>query len=483
MATTPVSVSASQVLEVLKRIRDPLSGQDIVTAGWIGDIQTRFGNVTFHVHLPVSFSAPEGELKSAIIGAVKQISGVQAVLPTLTRTPKPSTPKLESGLAGIGRIIVVGSGKGGVGKSTTAVNLAAAMAKLGFKVGLLDADIYGPSVPTMLAKGSEERIGRPDQVQMRENLMVPFDLYGIRVMSVGMLIEKNQPTVWRAPIATKMINQFLTGVDWGRLDYLFIDLPPGTGDIQLTISQQTSVAGAVIVTTPQKVALNIAEKGLLMFQHVGVPILGIVETMSGFACGSCGEVTSIFGEGGAKALAAEKKIPLLAQVPVDAALVRAGDEGEPIIARAPESPSARAYMTAAERLVASLGAPEQKMDDMAVVPLAVEGVPNDAKGSGKHSLAVYWSDGWKYVYDCADLRLACPCAACVDEFSGERRIRSEDVEPEVYIEKALPVGRYGVNLVWTDGHSTGIYTYKYLRELNAKKVQERPELPENQASR
>lgn len=483
MASAQGMISANQILEALKRIRDPETGKDLVTLGWIADVQSRFGNVSFSVYLPEGAKFPEAELKSAVIGAVKQIAGVTSVLPAITRKPRPQETGPSGGLSGVDKIIVVGSGKGGVGKSTTSVNLAAALVRRGFKVGLLDADIYGPSVPTMLGKGSEGKLGKPDQVMMRDNLMVPFNLHGIQVMSVGMLIEKNQPTVWRAPIATKMIQQFLSGVDWGHLDFLLIDLPPGTGDIQLTISQQTNVAGAVIVTTPQKVALNIAEKGLLMFQHVGVPILGLVETMSGFGCGECGSVTAIFGEGGAKALSTEKHIPLLGQIPLDAAMVRSGDAGEPIFSHAPESSSAKAYLAAADELVKSVGKTSQPGADATVVPLAVEGVPNEKSRGGAHSLSIYWSDGWKYTYGCQELRLACPCAACVDEFSGERRIKVEDVNPEVYIEKALPVGRYGVNLVWTDGHSTGIYTYKFLRELEAKKVQERPNLPEASAER
>ena len=256
-----------------------------------------------------------------------------------------------------------------------------------------------------------------------------------------------------------------------------MDLPRGTGDIQLTLSQQTNIAGAIIVTTPQKVALNIAEKGLLMFRHVGVPILGIIETMSGFGCSECGHVTSIFGEGGAKTLAASAGAPLLAQIPIDAELVRAGDAGEAIITRSPESPSAKAYIAAAAALAANVRAESNKTAaEVDIVPLAVEGIPNDAANANQHSLAVYWSDGWKWTYDCVTLRAACPCAACVDEFTGVRRVKREDVSKDVYIEKALPVGRYGVNLVWTDGHSTGIYTYKYLRGLEARKVEERPDM-------
>jgi ATP-binding protein involved in chromosome partitioning len=212
-----------------------------------------------------------------------------------------------------------------------------------------------------------------------------------------------------------------------------------------------------------------------MFKHVGVPILGLVETMSGFGCSSCGTVTPIFGEGGAARLSQEDNVPLLGQIPVDADLVRACDEGEPIVLRAPSSPSAKAYLEAAARIVGAVEAADSA-DAKSVVPLAVEPIPASIAG-GSHKLAIYWSDGQKYTYDAKLLRFMCPCAVCVDEFSGERKIKTDSVANDVALEKALPVGRYGVNLVWSDKHSTGIYTYKYLRELDAVRTAERPSPP------
>ncbi len=479
MAQQQDLIPVDHILGALQRIQDPQTKQDIVSLGWVGEIQSRFGNITFTAYLPEDRNVPEEEYRSAIIGAVKSLPGVKAVMPNITRKEKPQTNKAQVNPSQIRHIVVVGSGKGGVGKSTSSVNLALALAKKGKRVGLLDADIYGPSVPTMLAAGHNGEIGAPDSVRMREgNLLMPFEMFGMKVMSVAMLIEKNQPTVWRAPIATKMINQFLSGVDWGTLDYLIVDLPPGTGDIQLTISQQTSIAGAIIVTTPQKVALNIAEKGLLMFQHVGVPVLGIIETMSGFGCDACGATTNIFGEGGAKGLSEKSGTKLLAQVPLDVALVRAGDDGDPIVSAAPESASAKAYFAAADVLEDVLEV--QGGMDSEIAPIAVEGIPHDPQNGGKHSLAIYWSDGKKYVYGCRELRFACPCASCVDEFTGKRTLKWEDVVEDVYIDKALPVGRYGVNLVWSDNHSTGIYTYEYLRTQEARITEERPDVSADQ---
>jgi ATP-binding protein involved in chromosome partitioning len=314
------------------------------------------------------------------------------------------------------------------------------------------------------------------QPATEDNQLIPFDMQGVKVISLGLLIGADQPTVWRAPMATKMIQQFLLGVKWGELDYLIVDLPPGTGDIQLTLSQQSNITGAIVVTTPQQVAMEIARKGLLMFRHVGVPILGLVETMSGFGCSECGATTSIFGEGGAKKLSATDGVPLLGQIPVDAALVRACDEGEPIVVRDPKSPSAVAYMQAAAKVVATIES--QVAQDKDVVPLAVEPLPSAVGG---HRLAIYWSDGQKFTYNARALRFACPCAVCVDEFSGERKITLDAVPEDIALEKALPVGRYGVNLVWNDKHSTGIYTYKYLRELDAEKTMERPTPPPAEA--
>lgn len=470
MATSQL-VTSAMVLDSLRKVTDPTSGRDIVSMGIVANVQVQQGKVSFDVYLPAQSEGHMETVRQSCVKAVKALSGVVAVMPNVFKKPKPRLVHGSQAIPGVNHVIVVGSGKGGVGKSTSSVNLAMALKKLGHNVGLLDADIYGPSVPTMLAKGFP-RGADALQPEMKEGQIVPFDMQGVKVISLGLLIGKDQPTVWRAPMATKMIQQFLTGVFWGELDYLIVDLPPGTGDIQLTLSQQSNITGAIVVTTPQSVAVDIARKGLLMFKHVGVPILGLIETMSGFACGDCGAVTSIFGEGGAKKLANEDTVPLLGQIPLDAALVRACDEGEPIVLRDPKSPSAQAYMQAAVKIVASVEA--QSSVEKEIAPLAVEPMP---QSNGTHKLAIYWSDGKKYVYEAKALRFACPCAVCVDEFSGERKITESSIAPDVALEKALPVGRYGVNLVWSDRHSTGIYTYNYLRELDAVKTEERPAAP------
>ena len=470
MATTQVITSAL-VLDALRKVTDPTSGKDLVSLGLIVNIRVQQGKVSFDVYIPSHAEAHSDTLREQCTRAVKALPGVTAVMPNIFKKPKPRVVHGSQAIPGINHVVVVGSGKGGVGKTTSTVNLALALKKLGYNVGLLDADIYGPSVPVMLGKNMAGDLSQP---AMDEGQIVPFELAGIKVISMGLLVSRDQPTVWRAPMATKMINQFLLGVKWGELDFLLIDLPPGTGDIQLTISQQSNLSGAIVVTTPQQVAVEVARKGLLMFKHVGVPILGLIETMSGFACGDCGAVTSIFGSGGAERLSAQEGTPILGKIPVDAALVRACDEGEPIVVRDPKSPSAQAYMQAAAKMVATLESTASL--DKELVPLAVEPMPA-ATQDGQHRLAIFWSDGQKYIYEAKALRFMCPCAGCVDEFSGERKIKLASIASDISLEKALPVGRYGVNLFWNDKHSTGIYTYRYLRELDSEKMAGRPEAP------
>ncbi|MFH2056702.1 MAG: Mrp/NBP35 family ATP-binding protein, partial [bacterium] len=253
-----------------------------------------------------------------------------------------SAPK-PSGLDGVAQVIAVASGKGGVGKSTVSTNLAVALAAEGSKVGLLDADIYGPSQPGMLG-------AKRSQLDIVNERLEPITKHKVKFVSMGSLISDDGPVVWRAPMATKMIMQFLNLVNWGELDYLVIDLPPGTGDVQLTLAQQAALTGAIIVTTPQNVALGVAKKGLRMFQQVNVPILGIVENMSGFTCSHCGQVTEIFMEGGGKQLAEETGLPYLGAIPLDPAIVQSGEDGQPLTLGKADSPGARAFRDLAKNL-------------------------------------------------------------------------------------------------------------------------------------
>ncbi|QTK46229.1 MULTISPECIES: iron-sulfur cluster carrier protein ApbC [Xanthomonas] len=248
----------------------------------------------------------------------------------------------------IRNVIAVGSGKGGVGKSTTAVNLALALHRLGARVGVLDADIYGPSVPAMLGLS-----GRPDSPDNKS--IEPLRAFGIEAMSIGLLVDQDTPMIWRGPMATSALTQLFNDTLWDDLDYLLIDLPPGTGDIQLTLSQKIPVAGAVIVTTPQDIATLDARKALKMFEKVEVPVLGIVENMAVHTCSSCGYREHLFGEGGGERMAAQYGVPLLGSLPLEIAIREQGDAGQPVVVAAPESVAAKAYLAAATRLAEELG--------------------------------------------------------------------------------------------------------------------------------
>ena len=264
------------------------------------------------------------------------------------QAPRPSAPTPVA-YPHLGRILAVSSGKGGVGKSTVATNLAIALAASGARVGLMDADVYGPNVPRMMG------VNAPPPVVNEK--IVPLQAHGVKVISLGFLIERDQPAIWRGPIVMKIVTQFLRDVAWGQLDYFLVDMPPGTGDAQLSLVQATHVDGAIIVTTPQDVATGDALRGAKMFQRVNVPVLGIVENMSWFECPHCGKPTPIFGTGGGKRLADELELPLLGEIPLYPRIHEGGDRGTPIVVAEPDAAAARALQSLADRVVAALGAP------------------------------------------------------------------------------------------------------------------------------
>ena len=265
-------------------------------------------------------------------------------LPVMDDRPAPQRPSVPAPTVypGLGHIIAVSSGKGGVGKSTVAVNVGAALAQRGARVGIMDADIYGPNVPRMLG------VNAPPQVV--DERIIPLEAYGMKIMSLGFLIERDQPAIWRGPIVMKIVTQFLRDVNWGQLDFLIVDMPPGTGDAQLSLVQATQVRGAVIVTTPQDVATGDALRGAKMFMRVGVPVLGVVENMSWFECPHCGKPTALFGSGGGQKLADELELPLLGQIPLYARVMEGGDSGHPIVVAEPESAAAKALEKLAARI-------------------------------------------------------------------------------------------------------------------------------------
>jgi ATP-binding protein involved in chromosome partitioning len=335
------------VLDALRTVKDPDLNKDIVTLDFIKDLEIDDGKVSFAIELTTPACPVKKEMEQWARDAVMGVSGVREVQIRMTSSvPRSTAAAGKQGIPGVKNIVAIGSGKGGVGKSTVTVNLAVALAQAGASVGLLDADIYGPNIPLMM--GIE---GRPhaidDRIQTLSN-------YGVRVMSMGFLTSDDTPLIWRGPMLHSVIQQFLHQVDWGELDYLLIDLPPGTGDVQLSLTQTVPLMGAVIVSTPQDVALQDARKAIMMFRQVKVEILGIVENMSYFQCPKCNERTPIFSHGGGAATAAKFDVPFLGEVPLDVALREGGDAGKPIVAADPKSLVAQAFAQIAERIAAQV---------------------------------------------------------------------------------------------------------------------------------
>lgn len=380
-------------------------------------------------------------------------------------------------LPGVRHIVAVASGKGGVGKSTVSVNLSLALHQMGARTGLVDADLFGPTIPIMLG------IPRgPRPTMTAEGQIVPLERSGLKVISMGILTGDDEPAILRGPMVSKYLQAFVTGVAWGKLDYLILDLPPGTGDTQLTLSQGTPLSGAIIVTTPQDVSLRIARRGLRMFEKVQVPILGIIENMSSFTCSHCGETTDIFRQGGGRRMSEELGVPFLGAVPIDPEIVTGGDEGRPIITSKPDSQVAVAYRAIATQLVQSIGAtPEAVLepfvwswgDDKTAPPwLESAGtsdggqfIPIGFRRRDPRTLSILWQDGQRHDHDVRDLRLACPCAVCVDEVTGRRTIDATSIRQDVAPRVISSVGSYAINIAWNDGHSTGFYTFDSLRFL------------------
>jgi len=339
-------VTEEKVLDVLKRVQDPDLRKDIVSLGFIRNLKIEGANVAFDLNLTTPACPVKDQMRDEAVALVKGLAGVQNVDINMTAEVR-STPQMDrTALKGVKNIVAVGSGKGGVGKSTIAVNIAASLAIEGTSVGLLDGDIYGPTMPIML--------GIDQQPRSVNNRMIPQESAGIRFMSMGLLVKSDQPLIWRGPMAHRALQQCLFDVEWGNLDYLVVDLPPGTGDIHLTLAQQVPLTGAVIVSTPQDVGLRISMKTLRMFQQTRVPILGIVENMSYYICPHCNSRDHIFGEGGARRAAAELEIPFLGEVPLDLAIRQQSDSGSPIVVARPESESAKTLREISRKVAAQV---------------------------------------------------------------------------------------------------------------------------------
>jgi ATP-binding protein involved in chromosome partitioning len=341
VAATPLVLDEAAVKNALKVVVDPDLDQDIVSLGFVKVVSIDAGKVHVEVNLTTPACPVKEQMKAQSEAALRALPGVQDVTVTMTATTRGGTKTAQTAptLAGVKNIIAVAAGKGGVGKSTSAVNLAYALARTGAKVGLLDADVYGPSVPRMVS------IDTPSGAQ--DGMVVPPQAAGVKIVSLGMFQDGDKAAMLRGPMAGNVIKQFLTQVVWGELDYLLIDYPPGTGDIQLTISQTAPVTGAVMVTTPQEVSLLDVRKAVQLFKTMKVPVLGVIETMSWFECDSCSKQHHIFRKGGGERLARELGVSFLGGIPLDPVVAEGGDSGRPAVLQLPDSSVAKAYMAAA----------------------------------------------------------------------------------------------------------------------------------------
>jgi ATP-binding protein involved in chromosome partitioning len=368
--TAPVQPDKETVLAALEGVRDPKSGQGLVSAGLVQGLLVGEGRAGFMLEVAAADAAMYAAVRDAAEQALKGVAGVakaQVVLTAAARAPAPGATRVRRGgaqvrddprthaenrpppppLEHVRRVIAVVSGKGGVGKSTVAVNLACALSQRGLSVGLLDCDVYGPSVPRML--------GVDDEPAFEDGKLTPLEAYGLKLMSIGFIVDEGRAMIWRGPMATSAVRQMIKDVRWGTdaapLDVLVVDMPPGTGDIQLTLFQDFKIDGAVIVSTPQEIALIDARRAAVMLEKLRTPVLGVIENMAYFPDPTTGARIPIFGSGGARAEAERLRAPFLAEVPIDLALREGGDEGRPLVATQPDSPAAKAFAEAAAKLV------------------------------------------------------------------------------------------------------------------------------------
>jgi ATP-binding protein involved in chromosome partitioning len=482
-----MAVTQQQVLEALKRIKGPDLAGNIVDLGLVSEVLIRDGKAYFSITVPSNRAEELEPLRQAAEKVVRDIPGLTGVTAVLTAEAaggtrrqaraesrrvqearsragggqgrghaphagpggRPAGGPRTTAVPGIKHMIAVASGKGGVGKSTTAVNLALAFQANGLKAGILDADVYGPSQPKLLGLTGRPELG-PDKK------LTPMLGYGLKCMSMGFMVDEATPVIWRGPMVVQALTQMLRDVDWGELDVLVIYMPPGTGDVQLTMVQQVPLSGAVIVSTPQDLALIDARKGLNMFRRTDVPVLGIIENMSYFVCTKCGERHEIFGHGGAEAEAKALDVPFLGAVPLHVDIRRRSDAGEPIVATEPDSLHAQVFAEIAAKAWTEVLASEgRRPEPPKLVPVDDGRALDVTFAKESHHLPAEM------------LRVMSPSAE-VQGHSPEERV-TVGGKRNVRIVGLSPIGNYAVRIKFDDGHDTGLYTWDYLERLGREK--------------
>ncbi len=437
----------NEVLDTMRGIIDPDLGKDIVTLGFIKDLKiSDDGDVSFAVELTTPACPVKEHFKNSCIQAVSALPWVGKVSVTMTaQARKPAGAAAGTGLAGVENLIAVSSCKGGVGKSTTAVNLAYSLSRAGAAVGLFDADVYGPSLPTMVKPAQTE-------LMQQDDLIIPLEHEGVKLMSFGYVPKAagSGAAIMRGPMVSSVINQLLTGTHWGDLDYLIIDMPPGTGDIQLTLAQIIPLTAAVIVTTPQDLSFVDVVKGIQMFETLKVDTVAVVENMSYFVCDNCDKQHYLFGRGAREKLIKQYGFKNTFEIPVVPELSELGDSGQPAVLTIPDHPAAQVYRDICDSVVREVS----KLKHGGLLRPSVS--YDNEKG-----VLVNGPDG-QHVWTPANLRRACRCALCVEEMSGKQILQPEDVSENVYPTGITPMGNYAVAIAWSDGHSSSIYPYNVL---------------------
>lgn len=429
-------ITEKRILDALKNIIDPDFKKDIVSLGFVKNIRILEREVSFDIELTTPACPIKAQFKKAAEEAVKSLEEVEEVEVTMTssKKPMPSQHK-DSGLKNVKTILAVSSCKGGVGKSTVAGHLAVEIAGRGFKVGLLDADLFGPSVPILFD------ILNTKVHTTNNKKILPVEKNNLKLMSFGFLLG-DSPAVMRGPMVSSYTQQILHNVVWGELDYLLIDFPPGTGDIQLTITQSAKLDGAVIVTTPHPLALADVTKGILMFEKVNVPILGVIENMSYFECNNCKQKHFIFGSNSNTKLADRFGIETLVQLPLH----------QDFTSKIIKPEESDLIKIAADKVIMAIG--------KSSIKTATPEVSFDDK-----EMVFKWPDGKTSAISNFDLRFSCKCALCHDEMSGKKTLKKEDIPADIRAKEITPLGNYAIAINWSDGHNSGIYSYKNIASI------------------